>query len=68
MAPKDEDELRHMLATALASPLPAAVRYPRGSGYGVPTDGPPRVLPLGKAEVLRNGPDGFLWAIGTMAT
>ncbi len=68
MAPKDEDELRHMLATALSSALPAVVRYPRGSGYGVPTDGPPRVLPVGKAEVLRAGPDGFVWAIGTMAT
>ncbi len=68
MAPKDEDELRHMLATALASPLPAAVRYPRGAGYGVAMDGPPRVLPVGKAEVLRHGPDGFVWAIGTMAT
>ena len=68
MAPKDEDELRHMLATALSSALPAAVRYPRGNGYGVPMDGPPRVLPVGKAEVLRQGPDGFIWAIGTMAS
>jgi 1-deoxy-D-xylulose-5-phosphate synthase len=68
MAPKDEEELRHMLATALASPLPAAVRYPRGSGYGVAAAGVPRVLPVGKAEVLRTGPDGLLWAIGTMAT
>jgi 1-deoxy-D-xylulose-5-phosphate synthase len=68
MAPKDEDELRHMLATALSSPLPAAVRYPRGSGFGVPTDGAARVLPVGKAEVLRHGSDGFVWAIGTLAT
>jgi 1-deoxy-D-xylulose-5-phosphate synthase len=68
MAPKDEDELRHMMATALASPLPAAVRYPRGNGYGVAMDSPPRVLPVGKAEVLRQGPDGVIWAIGTMAT
>ena len=68
MAPKDEDELRHMLATALSSALPAAVRYPRGNGYGVPMDGPPRVLPVGKAEVLRHGPAGFIWAIGTMAS
>ena len=68
MAPKDEDELRHMLATALSSALPAAVRYPRGNGYGVPMDGPPRVLPMGKAEVLRHGPAGFIWAIGTMAS
>jgi 1-deoxy-D-xylulose-5-phosphate synthase len=68
MAPRDEDELRHMLATALASPLPAAVRFPRGAGFGAATEGPPRVLPVGKAEVLRRGPDGFVWGIGTMAT
>ncbi len=68
MAPKDEDELRHMLATALASDRAVALRYPRGSGYGVATDGPPRPLPIGKAEVLRGGKDGLVWAIGTMAT
>ncbi len=68
MAPKDEDELRHMLATALTLPRPSAIRYPRGNGFGVPMEGPPRPLPLGKAEVLRNGEDGFVWAIGTMAT
>jgi 1-deoxy-D-xylulose-5-phosphate synthase len=68
MAPKDEDELRHMLATALASDRPAALRYPRGNGYGVPMVGPPRALPVGKAEVLRTGRDGLVWAIGTMAS
>jgi 1-deoxy-D-xylulose-5-phosphate synthase len=68
MAPKDEDELRHMLATALAHGRPAALRYPRGNGYGVPMIGPPRPLPIGKAEVLRRGVDGFVWAIGTMAS
>jgi len=68
MAPKDEDELRHMLATALASDRPVALRYPRGSGYGVPMVGPPRPLPIGKAEVLRTGGDGLVWAIGTMAS
>ncbi|HVN76758.1 MAG TPA: 1-deoxy-D-xylulose-5-phosphate synthase [Thermoanaerobaculaceae bacterium] len=68
MAPKDEDELRHMLATAIASERPVALRYPRGNGYGVPMDGPPRLLPIGKAEVLRTGRDGVVWAIGTMAT
>jgi 1-deoxy-D-xylulose-5-phosphate synthase len=68
MAPKDEDELRHMLATALAAGRPVALRYPRGNGYGVAMDAPPRALPIGKAEVLRQGRDGLVWAIGTMAS
>ena len=68
MAPKDEDELRHMLATALAAGRPVALRFPRGNGYGVAMDAPPRALPVGKAEVLRQGRDGLVWAIGTMAS
>lgn len=68
MAPKDEAELRHMLATALAHPGPVALRYPRGAGYGVPCNEPARPLPVGRAEVLRQGPDGAIWAIGTMAS
>ena len=67
MAPKDEDELRHMLATALSCGRPAALRYPRGNGVGVAMEGPPRPLPLGRAEVLREGPDGVVWTIGTLA-
>mgnify|MGYP000421561117 CR=1 FL=1 len=38
MAPKDENELQHMLKTAIDHPGPAAVRYPRGNGEGVPMD------------------------------
>ena len=68
MAPRNEDLLRHMLATALACKGPAALRYPRGNGYGVAMDGPPQVLPIGKAEVLREGRDGVVWAVGTLAT
>jgi 1-deoxy-D-xylulose-5-phosphate synthase len=68
MAPKDEDELRNMLATALSLDRPAALRYPRGNGYGVAMEGPPRLLPVGKAESLRSGRDGVIWAIGIMAT
>ena len=68
MAPKDEDELRHMLATALAQNRPAALRFPRGNGYGVTMSGAPRPLPVGKAEGLRRGKDGLVWAIGTMAS
>ena len=68
MAPKDEGELRHMLATALTHPGPVALRYPRGAGYGVPLDEPPRPLPVGRAEILRQGTDGAIWAIGTLAS
>ena len=66
MAPKDEDELRHMLKTAVGMNGPVAVRYPRGSGVGVALIESLNALPIGKAEVLREGSDVCLWAIGTM--
>ena len=66
MAPKDEDELRHMLKTAVGMNGPVAVRYPRGSGVGVALSDSLNTLPIGKAEVLREGSDVSLWAIGTM--
>jgi 1-deoxy-D-xylulose-5-phosphate synthase len=65
MAPKDENELRHMLFTAVNHHGPIAIRYPRGSGQGVAMDEPLRRLPIGKAEVLRRGSDGALLAIGS---
>ncbi len=64
MAPADEDELRHMLATALACGRPALLRYPRGKGFGVPLDGAPRVLPLGKGRALLAGRALNFLAIG----
>jgi 1-deoxy-D-xylulose-5-phosphate synthase len=66
MAPKDENELQHMLATAIALGQPAAIRYPRGNGYGVPLDQKLQHLPVGKAEVLREGNNGALLALGSM--
>lgn len=66
MAPKDEEELRHMLKTAVSMNGPVAVRYPRGSGVGVTLSESLEALPVGKAEVLREGSDVCLWAIGTM--
>ena len=69
MAPKDEDELRHMLATALACGRPGGAALPaRQRLRRRRSSGPPRALPVGKAEVLRGGRDGLVWAIGTMAT
>ena len=68
MAPSDENELRHMLATALAHDGPAAFRFPRGAGQGVALDATPRALEIGKARVVRDaGPrlDVSLLAAGT---
>lgn len=65
MAPKDENELQHMLKTALDHHGPAAVRYPRGNGYGVAMDKNPEALPIGKGELLREGEDILLIGIGT---
>jgi 1-deoxy-D-xylulose-5-phosphate synthase len=66
MAPKDENELQHMLQTAIDLGAPAAVRYPRGNGFGVPLDQTFRALPVGRGEVLREGKDGTILALGTM--
>ena len=55
MAPKDENELRHMLKSALAYPHPASVRFPKGSVSGVSLDQTLMELPLGKAETLKEG-------------
>ena len=66
MAPKDENELRHMLKTALSFNGPISVRYPRGSGVGVDITEPMHELPIGKAEVLREGTELCFWAIGSM--
>ena len=66
MAPKDENELRHMLKTATDYTGPISIRYPRGSGVGVDTTEPLHALPIGKAEVLWEGKDVVLWAVGSM--
>ena len=66
MAPKDENELRHMLATAVNFNGPIALRYPRGSGLGVNITEPLHTLPIGKAEEIKTGSDVCLWAVGSM--
>ena len=65
MAPKDENELQHMLKTAVEHPAPSAVRYPRGSGYGVPMDQELKKLEIGKGELLRDGSDMAIIAVGS---
>jgi 1-deoxy-D-xylulose-5-phosphate synthase len=66
MAPKDENELRHMLYTALHVDGPAALRYPRGNGVGVPMEAEFKRLEIGKAEILREGRDIAILALGSM--
>lgn len=66
MVPKDENELQHMLHTALGHPGPVAIRYPRGAGEGVPMDPEPVTLPFGKGELLRPGCDVAILAVGPL--
>ena len=66
MSPKDENELRRMLVTALDHNGPVAIRYPRGTAEGVDLDPVPEPIPLGEAEVLTHGDDALILAIGHM--
>lgn len=67
MMPKDENELRHMLKTALAYDAgPIAVRYPRAQGVGVPLDAELKPIPIGSWERLRTGRDVAILAVGPM--
>jgi 1-deoxy-D-xylulose-5-phosphate synthase len=64
MAPKDENELQHMLHTAVNHDGPVAIRYPRGNGQGVKMDSRFKALETGKAELLREGDDVLLLPLG----
>ncbi|MGB4862693.1 MAG: transketolase C-terminal domain-containing protein, partial [Tepidiformaceae bacterium] len=64
-APKDERELRDLLFTGVNHDGPFALRFPRGTGPGAPTDQPMRKLEIGRAEVLREGKDVTLVGFGT---
>jgi 1-deoxy-D-xylulose-5-phosphate synthase len=65
MAPKDENELRHMLKSALSYGHPASVRFPKGKVVGVAQDEKLEVIPLGKGELLKKGKD-LLIAFGSL--
>lgn len=67
MSPKDENELRDMLHTAVRLDCPVALRYPRGNGLGVALDNEPKKLPIGKAEVLRQGSNILFICYGPLA-
>ncbi len=68
MAPKDENELRAMLYTAVKEQFdgPVTIRYPRGCGVGVKLDKQPKLLKIGKAELLQEGKDVAILAVGRM--
>lgn len=66
MAPKDENEMRHMLKTAIEHSGPAALRYPRGAGLGVKLDPEIKTLEIGKGEIIRDGSDLAIFAYGHM--
>ena len=65
MAPKDENELRQMLRTAIEHPGPTALRFPRGAAPGVPIEAEIKSLKIGEAELLRDGSDVAIVAIGS---
>lgn len=67
LAPRNENLLRHCLHTALCHPGPCALRYPRGSAFGVASDGAPRLLTPGRGEVLQQGEGFAVIALGNRA-
>ena len=66
MAPKDENELADMMATALQLPGPSAIRYPRGAVSGVERKAEPQILTVGKAEIVEDGSDVAILGLGPM--
>ena len=66
MAPKDENELRHMLKTSVYHPGPSSLRYPRGNGLGVEMDEEIKQIEIGKGEVIKDGTDLAIIAFGSM--
>jgi 1-deoxy-D-xylulose-5-phosphate synthase len=66
MAPKDENELRHMLFTAMSHDGPIAIRYPRGAGVGITLTPGYEKIPIGEAELLKQGKDLCIIAVGSM--
>ena len=66
MQPKDEAEFADMLWTIANHEGPAAIRYPRGAGTGAVPEKKPRLLEIGKSEVLRHGTRVAIFALGNM--
>jgi len=68
MAPKDENELARMMVTAIDHDGPIALRYPRGTGVGIQIEDNPEPLEIGKGEVINQGNDILIIAIGNSVT
>ena len=66
MSPKDENELQHMLKTAIEHPGPAVVRYPKGKSQGVQLDDELKIIEIGKSEILFEGNDLAIIALGPL--
>ena len=66
MAPTDEDELADMMYTAMLHEGPSAIRYPRGTGPGAALKAHPRALPIGQADVIRDGDEFVLLGLGAL--
>jgi len=66
MAPKDENELQHMIYTGSRLARPVFIRYPKEPGRGVPLDGEFHEIPLASAEVLRRGARALILAVGPL--
>jgi 1-deoxy-D-xylulose-5-phosphate synthase len=64
-SPRDENELQHLLATAIEADRPFALRFPRGAARGVALDPDPKPLPIGRGELLRSGGDVVLVGLGS---
>ncbi len=65
-SPKDEAEMRDMLLTCIEHPAPAAIRYPRGNGFGVDISQKPKKIEIGTAEILTEGEGVAIFAYGSM--
>jgi 1-deoxy-D-xylulose-5-phosphate synthase len=66
MVPATEDELADMLYTASLHPGPSAIRYPRGVGPGVALKAEPQLLPIGTAQVVRDGAEVAIFGLGAL--
>ncbi len=67
MCPKDENELKHMIYTAIEKiSNPVAIRYPRGFGKGVKLDKNFKEIPFGKAEIIKEGEDILIISVGSI--
>jgi 1-deoxy-D-xylulose-5-phosphate synthase len=68
MAPKDENELQHMLKTAVECGGPVSIRYPRGRGTGVPIDDVPAPLTVGRGEIVYDAENANLAIVAIGST